>query len=391
MTSTCAVCLNSNLEEMLSFPNFPLTGIFSKSPMEDKIEGIDLSLLTCLDCNHVQLSQQVSPNSLYNSNYHFRTSSSTTSKQGTDFFLSALNDIAGNYTFNCVLDLGCNDAHLLRKLKGKAENRVGIDPIWAEKENQDEEEITIFGETIESIDLFSALPEQPDLIVCRHTLEHIWHPRKAIKKLIDISSDNTLLLFEVPGFIPLISKYRFDQIFHQHLQYFTVDTFTRLIGECGCTYLAHWENYHHWGSFVIAFKKETNANSQRTKSNMENKILKRTQSQYAVFRQQMATLETVLKSFEDKIIYGYGAAQMLPSLAYHMKSDLSILKSVLDDDSEKDGLYYWNLPLSITQTNSIKNLDKVSILITAVDNAKPIISRLLDLRPQHIIYPFNII
>ena len=82
---------------------------------------------------------------------------------------------------------------------------------------------------------------------------------------------------------------------------------------------------------------------------------------------------------------------MLPSLAYHMKSDLSILKSVLDDDSEKDGLYYWNLPLSISQTNSIKNLDKVSILITAVDNAKPIISRLLDLRPQHIIYPFNII
>ena len=91
------------------------------------------------------------------------------------------------------------------------------------------------------------------------------------------------------------------------------------------------------------------------------------------------------------MVYGYGAAQMLPVLAYHLDNDLSLLKAVLDDDPAKDGLYYWNLPLVIRHAAAVTDLKGSSVFITAVDNVKPILVKLLAQRPRHIIYPFHII
>ncbi len=112
---------------------------------------------------------------------------------------------------------------------------------------------------------------------------------------------------------------------------------------------------------------------------------------YAIFRRQLSTTNEVLKSFEGTTIYGYGAAQMLPVLAYHLDNDLSLLTAVLDDDPAKDGLYYWNLPLVVRYAATVEDLEDASVFITAVDNVKPILSKLLVRRPRHIIYPFHII
>ena len=112
---------------------------------------------------------------------------------------------------------------------------------------------------------------------------------------------------------------------------------------------------------------------------------------YAIFSRQLSTTNEVLKSLEGTTIYGYGAAQMLPVLAYHLDNDLSLLTAVLDDDPAKDGLYYWNLPVVIRHADSVADLEAASVFITAVDNTKPILSKLLMRRPRHIIYPFHII
>ena len=112
---------------------------------------------------------------------------------------------------------------------------------------------------------------------------------------------------------------------------------------------------------------------------------------YALFQRQMSTTNEVLKSLEGTKVYGYGAAQMLPVLAYHLNNDLAMLRAVLDDDPTKDGLHYGNLPLEIRYADSVTGLEDASIFITAVDNVKPILSKLLVHHPRHIIYPFHII
>jgi hypothetical protein len=105
----------------------------------------------------------------------------------------------------------------------------------------------------------------------------------------------------------------------------------------------------------------------------------------------MAATSAVLAALEDSKIYGYGAAQMLPVLAYHLETDFSQLIAVLDDDPAKDGIGYWNLPVRVLPPSRAPDISEASVVITAIDNVVPIMTKLLANRPRHILCPSFII
>ena len=386
----CAVCKSDQLEVVIELPDLPLTGLYCTEPVQSLVGGIDQRLLLCRACGHAQLAEQVDPAVLYGDSYSFRTSTSPTARQGSDFFVTFLNDLAPGQRFACIVDLGCNDLHLLKRLRDRADLRVGIDPIWASKGHQtDAEGIAVIGATIEQVDLRSRLDAQPDLILCRHTLEHIYEPRLVLEKLFDVAAEDALFLFEVPGFEALVRRLRFDQVFHQHLQYFSLASFRRLFKELRATYISHRENYHDWGAVVVAFRKwRGHRDSGEPDSCMLDSTIIR--ERYTVFRTQMSAVNDVLRLLEETTVYGYGAAQMLPVLAYHLGNDLSFLTAILDDDPSRDGWYYQNLVTPIRYTGVITDLELATVLVTAVDNVKPILTKLLAHRPRHILFPFNL-
>jgi hypothetical protein len=106
-----------------------------------------------------------------------------------------------------------------------------------------------------------------------------------------------------------------------------------------------------------------------------------------MFECQMATIRETRMSLDGSKIYGYGAAQMLPVLAYQIDNNLGCLTAVLDDDPDKEGLGYWNLPVKIMPSGRAEDISEASVLITEVDNAQPILKKLLGNRPRHILYP----
>ena len=387
----CTICGSRDLEVAIDLPELPLTDTFCREMPTAAIGGIDQQLMFCQECGHGQLSRQVNPDILYGAGYGFRTSASATARKGTEVFLSFLNELAPEKQFSCILDLGCNDLYLLQQLQGRARIRCGIDPIWASKEDQlEDESIEVIGAPIEEVDLGLRLAVRPDLILCRHTLEHISAPVTVLQRLLASAAADALFLFEVPGLEALVNRFRFDQVFHQHLQYFSLSSFHRLIRETGGYYLSHRINYHDWGALLIAFTKKK-GNVKEWEESFSKLELSTINGNYNFFLEQMSNMNHVLKTIEGSLIYGYGAAQMLPVLAYHLKNDLSSFKSILDDDTSKDGWYYSNLPVPIQHVDKAEDLIEASILITAIDNVKSILVKLLRQRPKHILYPFNLI
>lgn len=384
----CAVC-GGGLEIAIDLPGLPLTETYCREPVESPLPAIDQRLMFCPDCGHGQLETQISPTVLYGSNYCFRTSASATARKGTQFFLSVLDEVAPGRRFRCVLDLGCNDLFLLSQLKERAGIRIGIDPVWRGRESEREDPaIHLYGSNIEDVPM-SMLPEKPDLVVCRHTLEHIADPTAVLNLLMEAAAPDALFVFEVPGFDGLISRYRFDQVFHQHLQYFSLASFMRLLETVGADFLMHRENFHDWGAMAVAFTRS--APGKVIGRNALQPTLANITRRYELFRQQMAATSALLANLGGTRIYGYGAAQMLPVLGYHMRTDFHQLAAVLDDDPEKDGIGYWNLPVKVMPSSRAKDISEAAVLITAVDNVQPIMTKLLANRPRHIICPFHII
>lgn len=386
----CAVCAGARLEVAIELPKLPLTGIYSRSAVRDDLGGIDQALVICSDCSHAQLAERVTTSVLYGESYSFRTSASSTARAGTATFLAALEEFAPGRRFECAVDLGCNDLYLLNQLRDRARARVGIDPVLAGSEHAGAGDgIRAVGAAVEDVDLREVAGCSPDLIVCRHTFEHIDDPQAVLQQLVDVAAEDALFMFEVPGFEALVERLRFDQVFHQHLQYFSLRSFQRLLEGAGAVYRGHRENYHDWGAMIVAFAKRSGppgAAAPAPRVADASGIRRR----YAVFRQHLAAVNEALQSL-DGTLYGYGAAQMLPVLAYHLQCDLSTLRAVLDDDPVKDGLHYANLPLVIRRADTVADLEQASVVITAVDSVVPILARLSSRRPRHLIYPLPVI
>jgi hypothetical protein len=382
----CAVCGSTNLVQVMDLPKLPLTGLFSTQKPEEILPGFDQQLLICRECFHGQLAFPLIPEILYDESYSFRTSESATARKGTEFFVTNLMKYIDERKFHTILDFGCNDLHLLKQLKDRADLCIGVDPVWNGKEDQcDDLKIRVIGSVIEEVD-FSTVTDKPiDLVVCRHTMEHIYDPVSVVQKLMSITSDDAMFVIEVPDFEALVRRFRFDQVFHQHLQYFSPASLNRLFKPLHIHYLGHCHNYHDWGALLAVFTKQKGMGPKSDPNTfLTGEVIRQ---QLALFQAQMVQTSQILTSFSGSTIYGYGAAQMLPILAYHMKNDLSILEAVLDDDPAKNGMYYQNLPLLIRTSAAIKDFDEVSFLITAFDNIAPILTKLLNRRPKHVILP----
>ncbi len=384
----CAVC-GGGLESAIELPGLPLTDTYCPAPVNTPSPGIDQRLLYCGDCGHGQLETRVAPEILYGASYRFRTSASATARKGTQFFLSVLDEAAPGRRFRCVLDLGCNDLHLLSRLEGRADLRIGVDPLWKGREaERGDASLVVFGSNVEEVPL-SSLPEKPDLVLCRHVLEHIAEPRAVLDGLVQAAAPGALFVFEFPGLDAMIERFRFDQVFHQHLQYFSRASFLRLLQSVGADPVLRRENFHDWGATAVAFTRAAPGRPVRRSAPPPSMpVIER---RYGMFRRQMAAANATLSELRDTTIYGYGAAQMLPVLAYHLGTDLSGLAAVLDDDPAKDGMGYRNLPVRIMHSSRAADIAESSVLITAVDNVQPIMTRLLAGRPRHILCPLQVI
>ncbi len=387
-SSSCKVCGNNDVEELIRLPNLPLTDTFCRERKAAFPGDIDQSFLFCPQCRHGQVLNVVSPHILYGDRYHFRSSESATSRSGTEFFVDYLRSTFPEKKFSSVLDVGCNDLHLLKSLKQISGKRYGIDPIWAGREHeQSDNSVVVFGKPFEEMSSEELTELSPDLVVCRHSLEHIPDPRAMLRTLLAGSKENCVFLFEVPSLEVLVGKQRFDYIFHQHLHYFSLTSFLRLLEVVGGSYVSHAWNYHDWGGLLVAFRKKGQANATRISSSVTAETI--TQN-YDFFKRQFQTSGELLDLFRDRLMYGYGAAQMLPVIAYHLKNDLSCLACILDDDSGKEGLQYENLPLNITFAQNVRDIEDSTVFITAIDNVKPIFRKLLKLNPKDIMYPLHI-
>lgn len=368
-----------------------LTGIFIPPAIAADFPSFDQALMRCEECGHGQLRDTLDPVFLYQDTYTHRSSLSPISTRGNDFFFEFLNDVTTGRRFECVVEVGCNDLYLLRKLDARAKSFYGFDPIWRERDHTEAGRITVSGKYIEEIQPSSDVPEKPDLFISVHTLEHVNDPLASLRPFFDHAREGAMFLLEIPSLDTLIRTARFDQIFHQHLNYFSVGSLQRMVRELGGEYIDHRFNYGYWlGTLMIAFRKPVKGRKPPpppAPATAPTRAL--FESQLRLFRGQMVNLRGTLESLSatGTQLFGYGAAQMVPSFAYHLESDLGILECIFDDNTAKEGLTYPGLDVRITAPPDAERIKEGGVLITALDSARQLTQRLASIPARYIVQP----
>jgi hypothetical protein len=390
MLNSCNVCESKSISSVWHLPDFPLTGIYVDDPgnVEYRTE-YHQELQYCNECSHAQLANQIDPTFLYRDTYTHRTSESPISASGNAYLLEYIRGITGDRKFNQILEIGCNDLFLLENLKDRSVCQAGIDPIWPDGVELHENGIRLWGGFAESANYSELLESKIDLVITAHTFEHVTNPKVAIESMKGFLSQNCIFIIEVPSAERMLEQSRMDQVFNQHVNYYSVKSVEKLLEPLGFKLQNLNYNYSYWGGTqLLTFALNGSTTFQAHTRNVTE------QDYLSAIDRFKNNMKSTSKQIEDAPgpVYLYGAAQMLPPLLYHFsKNAISKIVGIIDDNPSRQHKFYPKLELGIFPSEEVYDFSDATIVISALDSSRPILNRLLKVNPRTIVIPNGLI
>jgi hypothetical protein len=374
-------CCNQLAEGIIKIEKYPLTEFYKKYENESgELSGfLDQELCYCEQCDHLFLEKIIDVREIY-TNYLTTT---TSSKGAIDCLLNFKKFIdkkldVENPTY--VIDIGGNDSYFLGLFDKSKFDLVNID---ANAEGGDG--INIIRSFLEDIDL-SAFSKDSKIIVSSHTIEHLQNPADLIKKIAAVVSGNDRVFLQLPSLEMMVTDARFDQVCHQHLNYFSLSSISKLLKNYGLKVMNYEYDSSHFGTLRIMAKK-SNALDEvfAVTQNTSLKILNR----YSGFREYYSSLQNILQNKLNRQ-QGFGAGLMVPTLAYYLPL-INDLEIILDESASKFNMQFINLAPKICDATMIDT--HRPIIITSISTktaARNIYAKLSALGCEDITIPTHL-
>lgn len=248
---SCGICGHTHLEIVWKLPNLPLTETYGK--FSEFHPNFDQDVRICTACGHFQLGIRVDSLFLYSDeNYAYKSvGSKRVEEEG--LFASFISRFAPTSAKH-ILEIGANDLSLANKLSTIGKLVFAVDPLVGNPAKGSR--VRVYRMMAE--DFLNSTSELFDLVVARHTLEHVEDPRLLLEQLFKKVSSGGVIVLEIPSLDRIVSSLRGDAFFHQHYHYFDLFSLRRLANEVDAFLLGYWQNRQgsNGGSIMVALSRE---------------------------------------------------------------------------------------------------------------------------------------
>ena len=345
----CRSCGSTNLTNILSLGLQYPSNFIELNSISDKREQIPLELIFCekKDCGLLQLKHTASRESLYKE-YWFRSGLN-------EKMVEALNDITKSVEKrislsenDIVLDIGCNDGTLLRSYQSKV-RLVGFEPASNLVDEAKEGTDLIINNFFNSHEFMQHFPNERIKVITSIAMFYdLEDPNSFVSDIVNCLDQDGIWIIQMAYLIPMLELNAFDNIVHEHLEYWSLKSVKRLLEEYGLEIFDVELNDVYGGSFRIFVKTKKNG-----KINIQNSVdefLKKEdefglekKETYLDFANRVNSLKNKLNDFikeeisNGKSIYAYGASTKGNTLLQFYNLNNKLISKAADRDSKKFG------------------------------------------------------
>jgi len=223
----CRACKGEELTRILDLGRTALANAFLAEEQFPREKTFLLQVYFCNRCSLVQLIDVVPPEILF-SHYAYFTGAS--SKTLPKHFMTLAQDLAGDPGNRFVVEIGSNDGVLLRTLKECGIDILGVEPAVNVARVANAQGV----ETINDFFTESLAREivkekgRADVVIANNVVAHINDLEDLIRGVGVLLKDSGRFVFEVHHVADLIANKGFDQIYHEHLSYFSLTVLWKL-------------------------------------------------------------------------------------------------------------------------------------------------------------------
>ncbi len=239
----CYSCLP--IDNVISYKNMPKSAQYFPSSAdlsEDK--GFDIILKECPYCGLVQAVGEPVPY------YKDVIRAVSVSDEMKEFRIRQFSEWIRNYHLEGkrLIEIGCGKGEYLNLLEQVAAEVFGLEHNEESVAEAQKNGHNVYSGFIENEQ--TQIAGSPyDAFICLNFLEHIPEPGLFLKGIANNLSADSYGLVEVPNFNMMIEKSLYSEFIQDHLSYFTKDTLSNLLSNCGFEILSLDEI---WYGYIIS-------------------------------------------------------------------------------------------------------------------------------------------
>lgn len=378
---TCRLCNSENINLMLSLTPTALCDEYLAVIREQSTFPLDL--YQCSECQFIQLSHVVHPEEIY-SDYIYLTTSSSDLKNHFESYADQVTQNLNLTDNKRVVDIGSNDGTLLGFFQKKGLSVLGVEPCKKIADYATEHGINT---TPAFFDLSLARNIRSefgsaDLITLNNVFANIDDLSAFSDGLIELLSDEGVLIIESSYLLDMINHMVFDFIYHEHLSYFSIIPLERFFEKRNLRLIRIDHVATKGGSLRYYFARKTSSHKVdssvcklRTHEMNENINIDYFKAWNKKIEACRLQLTNAIAQYPGKKIVCYGASATSTTLIYHFQLQ-KYIDCLIDDNVRKVGTYSPGLHLPVRKLSDVTIDNNTVVIILAWRFADQIIKKL---------------
>ena len=331
-------------KELVTFKNLPLSNGLLSTP-NTKANGYDLKVgfdpKTCL----VALYDNVSPEEMFNEDYVYDSSQSTTM---IEHFKQAALSIQNKFECSRPLEIGSNSGIFIEHFS--KDISLAVEPCDNFAKITADENIRTYNEYWgnEVTDKIIESYGKRDMIFSANTISHIQNLDECFSNVYKCLSDDGVFIIESPSFLELLKGNAFDQFYHEHQSYFGCLSLNNLLKKHNLS-IFNIELYPvHGGTYRFFITKDNHYPMSQNVEGALKEEIKYGLNNYEILKIRMGTMLDNIKEInrtlvdlkqEGANIIGYGASAKFTQVTNMSEVDNNIIDFVMDTTPDKQNKY----------------------------------------------------
>lgn len=335
----CRSCGHTDLKEVISLGMSPLANNLTEVPGQPELYPLEMEY--CPKCYNCQLSIVVPASEMFDNYLYVSSTSNVFRKHFEDAAIKYIKEFELNEK-SLVLDIGSNDGVFLKPLQEQGIRVVGIEPatnICGIANNKDIPTIQGYftQDTAHQVYLEHGTP---DLITASNVFAHADNLKDIANVVFSLLKPDGTFIIEVQYLVDTIRELTFDNIYHEHVNYWCVTSLNNFFTALGY-YVNKVEHIDtHGGSIRVYIKRDYYG--------MDSSVLE------------------YLKSEENMGINSYSTFTTFDSRVQHIKNTVSKNIKLLKD---RYNIAAYGSPAKATTALNYFNINNTLINYTIEDNA----------------------
>jgi SAM-dependent methyltransferase len=381
----CSSCDSSNLSTIISLGEIPLAGHFPTSP--EFSTKFNLNLLLCEDCKLVQTDSIINADYLFKD---YRYSSSVGLSAHFKQYAIDLNNLYDISNKN-ILEFGSNDGTLLYYLKEFGANVLGVDPAENIIKLADDKGLTTFSGYFNTANFcIDTYKNKFDVIIGNNVFAHIDDINDVVRAIDYCLSNSGKFIFEVHYLKNLILENQWDNIYHEHIYYYSITSLNNLFNKYNLYISNVDEVSSHSGSIRVTVDKH-NSNSKLVDDMIEAEILLYS-NEIPKFKtnyiQNIKHIKNYILELKSKgfTLGGYGASGRANMFCNIIGLNDSIIDFIVDESLERQNRYIADCKIPIITYEEFQKKSIDYLIIFAWNYVKLIVNKTSDQDYNYIIF-----